>query len=334
MQHAQVNVAGVWLSSLGPWGDLQIEDRWPGGCYELRCTVAPEVSRRNPAFVNDAPVFATVGGLRWIGTLAEYDPETGELIAQGYYRQGDGVPALNSSGMTTTVPNAAIDKAISSGWVDWRRPISLSSVAYSASDSAGDATAEINALGALLDEWAAGAGYRWGVDEQGVVYAAADPTTVTHMLINTPAPTQSGQRAAGTVVARWQNSSGAYATTIRGSAKPIVTVDFTNAGPLTSNQVTARCDRILSSSIGAATVGPFILTRDQIIGRPHLSIVRAGQRVAFVDQASPDLAQLAPSVVLGATVWNVDEGTVECTPVDAPELDLAAIIEKQGGVAA
>ena len=76
------------------------------------------------------------------------------------------------------------------------------------------------------------------------------------------------------------------------------------------------------------------MTRDQIVGRPHLSIVRAGQRGSLVDQATPDLTGMAPSVVLGRTVWTVDEDTVECTPVDAPDLDLASIIEKQGGVAA
>lgn len=331
---AELNIGGIWLSSLGPWGELKVEDRWPGGNWEIKATIDPQLSRRHPAIVNDAPVRLTVGGDRWAGTLTEYDPESGELVAQGCTRQGDGAPALNAAGMTTTTPNAAIDRAISSGWVGWRRPLSLSSVPYSASDDAGDATAEVNALGALLDEWAAGAGLRIGVDEQRIIYAAADPTAVTHMLINTPAPPQSGQRAAGTVVARWQNSSGAYSTTIRGSLRPIVTVDFTNAGPLTSAQVTARCDRILSSSQGAATVGGFTVTRDQVIGRPHLSIVRAGQRVVLVDQATPDLAGFAPSVVLGITVWNVDEDSVECTPVDAPDLDLASIVEKQGGMVA
>lgn len=331
---AELIIGGVWLSSLGPWGNLKVEDRWPGGNWEISATVDARLSRHHPAIVNDAPVRLSVGGDRWAGTLTEYDPESGQLVAQGYVRQADGVPALNAAGMTTTTPNSGIDRGISSGWLGWRRPFSLSSVPYSASDAAGDATAEVNSLGALLDEWAAGAGKRWGVDEQRIVDAAVDPTAVTHMLINTPAPPQSVQRAAGTIVARWQNSSGVYATTIRGNLRPIVTVDFTNAGPLTSTQVTARCDRILSASTGAATVGGFILTRDQIIGRPHLSIVRAGQRGVLVDQATPDLTGLAPSIVLGATVWNVDEDTVECTPVDAPDLDLTSIIAKQGGVAA
>ncbi|HEY9353413.1 MAG TPA: hypothetical protein VIP28_09195 [Nocardioides sp.] len=331
---AELNIGGVWLSSLGPWGNLKIEDRWPGGNWEVSATVDVKLSRWHQAIVNGAPVRVSVAGDRWAGTLTEYDPESGELVAQGYVRQGDGAPALNAAGMTTTTPNAAIDRAISSSWVTWRRPFSLSAAPYSSSDAGGDATAEVNSLGALLDEWAAGAGKRWGVDEQRIVDAAADPTAVTHMFINTPAPVQSGQRAAGTVVARWESTNGVLQTTIRGNQQPVITVDFGKAGPLTSNQVTARCDRILAASTGAATVGGFILTRDQIIGRPHLSIVRAGQRGVLVDQATPDLTGFAPSVVLGITVWNVDEDTVECTPVDAPDLDLAAIIEKQGGVAA
>lgn len=334
MQSAEVRVGWVWLSSLGPWGDLEIEDRWPGGNYELRCTLDPRLAQRHPAIVNDAPVIATVGGVRWAGTLAEYDPEDGKIVAQGYYRQGDGAPALNSAGMTTTVPDHAIDRGISAGWLDWRRPVSLSAVAYSSPNSNGDATVELNPVGSLLDEWAAGAGKRWGVDEQRIVYADSDPGLSVHRVINTTAATQSGANAAGTVVARWQGSTGKYSTTIRGNARPIVTVDFTNAGPLTSSQVTARCDQILSTSKGAATIGGFTLARDQIIGRPHLSTVRAGQRVALVDQVGPDLTELAPNVILGTTVWKVDEGVVECTPVDAPDLDLQSIIEKLGGSAA
>lgn len=331
MQSAQVNIGGIWLPSLGQWGGLQIEDRWPGGNYELRCTLDPKLARRHPAVVNDAPVFATVVGPRWSGKLLEWDPETGEIVSQGYYRQGDGAPALNSSGKTTTVPNHAVDKAIAAGWVQWVRPESLSSVAYSADDPSGDATAQVNALGSLLDEWAAGSGKRWGVDELRAVYAAVDPTTVTHLLVNVPAPPESQQRAVGTVVARWQDAAGAFYTTIRGNERPIQLIDFVEAGPLTSAKITARCDRILAASVGGSTYGGFTITRDQIIGRTHLSAVRAGHKVAIIDQASADLSILGPSFVLGATVWNVDEETVECTPVDAPDLDLESIVAAQGG---
>lgn len=331
MQGAEVNIGGFWLSGLGPWGDLKVEDRWPGGCYEVSGKVDTRLTHRHPALVNGARLNVTVGGPRWTGELVQFDWEEGSFVANGLYRQGDEAPALNSSGMTTTIPNAAVDKAITAGWVDWLRPASLSSSPYSASDSAGDATAQVNALGALLDEWSAAGGKRWGVDEQRAVYAATDPTTATHLLINIPAPTESRQRAAGTVVARWRDANGAYFTTIRGSERPVKLVDFTNAGPLTSSQVTARCDRILSATVGASTYGGFTITRDQIVGRPHLSTVRAGQKVAIVDQASADLTILGPSLVLGATVWNVEEQTVECTPVDAPDLDLQSIVAAQGG---
>ena len=331
MQTPQVNVGGIWLSSLGPWGELEIEDRWPGGCYELRCTIDPKLSRRHPAVINEAPVFADVMGPRWAGTLAEYDPETGEIVAQGYYRQGDGAPALNSSGATTTVPDHAVAKGISAGWLNWILAGSLSSSPYSAENTAGDATAQVNATGALLDEWSASVGKRWGVDELRAAYAAADPTVATHLLVNVPAPPESRQRAVGTVVARWRDAAGAFFTTIRGNAQPVKLVDFTEAGPLTSSKVTARCDKILAATLGGSTYGGFTITRDQIIGRTHLSAVRAGHKVAIVDQASADLSILGPALVLGATVWNADEDTVACTPVDAPDLDLESIVAAQGG---
>lgn len=333
-QSAEVNVGGVWLSSLGPWGELKVEDRWPGGCWEVSCTLDPKLAHRHPSVAVRAPLLVTVGGVRWRGETTQADPETGEIIAQGLYRQGDSAPALNAAGMTTTVPDSAIDRAISSGWVDWKRPATLSAAAYSSSDAAGDATAQINSLGALLDEWAAGAGKRWGVDEQGVVYAAADPTATTHFVINTTVPVQAAQRAAATVIARWQDASGNYTTTERGNGRPVILVDLTQAGPLTATQAVARCDKILAATAGTATYGGFTLTREQIVGAPHLSTVRAGQRIALVDQATPDLSGLAPSLVLGGTVWDVAAGTVECTPVDAPDLDLGAILAAQGGVQA
>ncbi|MGH3478405.1 MAG: hypothetical protein ACRDQD_16395 [Nocardioidaceae bacterium] len=331
MQGAEVNIGGIWLSSLGPWGDLVVEDRWPGGNHEITGSLDPKLTHRHPALTNGARAIVTVGGPRWAGELAQLDWEDGAFVATGLWRQGDEVPALNAAGLTTTVPNSAAAKAISAGWVDWILASGLSSSPYSSSDAGGDATAQVNALGALLDEWTAGSGKRWGVDELRDVYAAVDPTTATHLLINTPAPVESKQRAVSAVIARWRDAAGTYFTTIRGTGRPAKTVDFTNAGPLTSSQVTARCDRILSASAGASTYGAFIITRDQIIGRPHLSTVRAGQRVVIVDQIGADLNLLGPSLVLGGTKWNVAEETVECAPVDAPELDLESIIGAQGG---
>lgn len=331
MQGAEANIGGVWLSSLGPWGELTVADRWPGGCHEVTGKLDPKLTHRHPALVNGARATVTVAGPRWTGELTQLDWETGEFVATGLWRQGDQAPALNATGMTTTTPTSAVDKAISAGWVDWIRASGLSTTPYSSSDEAGDATAEVNALGALLDEWAAGNGRRWGVDELRAVYSAADPTTATHLLINTEAPVESAQRAVGTVIARWKDAAGAWFTTVRGSGRPALTVSFVNAGPLTSSKVTAKCDRILSATAGNSTYGPFIITRNQIIGAPHLSVVRAGQKVVIVDQVGADLGVLGPSLVLGGTKWNVDEDTVECTPVDAPDLDLESIIAAQGG---
>lgn len=331
MQSAEVVIGGIWLSSLGPWGDLVVEDRWPGGCHEVSGKIEPRLTHRHPALVNGARTSIVVAGPRWTGELTELDWETGEFVASGLSRQGDKAPALNAAGMTTTTPNAAIDKAISAGWVDWIRPESISPNPYSASDAAGDATAQVNVLGALLDEWASGSGKRWGVDELKAVYAAADPTTATHLLINTPAPVESAQRAVGSVVARWQDAAGTAFTTIRGTGAPALTVSFLEAGPLTSSKVTAKCDRILSATAGKSTYGPFIITRDQIVGATHLSAVRASHRAVIVDQIGADFAVLGPSFVLGRSRWNVAEETVECTPVDAPDLDLESIIAAQGG---
>lgn len=335
-QRPWIRVAGVPLETHAPVGEMVIEHRWPFGCWEAKWSMALRPRQRLAGIVKGAKVEVLLGSLQiWAGTLTEPDRSEGRFVASGSSRLAEHVPALNTSGMTTTVPDTAIDRAIALGWLGWTRPTSISNVAYAGTDSSTlDASDRLNTVAALLDAYTAENNLRWGVDAYRRVYTAADPTTVTwDMHPTTQVLASASDRLAGTVVARWANSSGVLATTTTGTGLPVATVDLTPLGALTSTRVTTISNTILTRAAAAGgTVGAFEIGADQIRGRPHLARIVAGQRARLLGQFDPDTGtSTTPSLVLGVTSWNVSERVVTCTPVDATARSLAEIVAEQGG---
>lgn len=335
-QRPWIRVAGIPLEVHAPVGDMGIEHRWPFGCWEAKWSMALRPRQRLPGIVKGAKVEVLLGSLQiWAGTLTEPDRSEGNFVASGSARPAEHVPSLNSSGKTTTVPDTAIDRGIALGWLDWTRPASISSTAYAGTDSSTvDGSDSINTVAALLDAYTIENDVRWGVDAYRRVYKATDPTGVTwDMHPTTQVLASASDRLAGTIVARWADSSGVLATTTTGSGLPVATVDLTPLGGLTSTRVTAISNTILTRAAAAGgTVGSFEIGADQIRGRPHLARVVAGQRVRLLGQFDPDAGtSTTPSLVLGMTSWNVADRVVTCSPVDAAARSLAEIVAEQGG---
>lgn len=334
-QRPWIRVNGVPLDVHAPSGDVVIEHRWPFGCWEMSWSMSLRPRQRLAGIVKGAKVEALIGSLPiWAGTLGERDGD--KFMASGSARLAEQAPALNSSGKTTTTPDVAIDNAIAQGWLDWTRLESVSNVPYAGSDtSTTDASDRVNTVAALLDAYTAENNVRWKVNESRHLRISADPVTTLHWDIhpNEQVLASASERLAGTIVARWASSAGNLSTTITGSGLPIVPVDLTALGGLTSTRVTTISNTILTRAAAAAgTVGAFSVTRDQIRGRPNLARVIAGHNVRLLGQQDPDTGMsTTPRVVLGVTSWNVSEGTVACTPVDAAARDLASIVAEQGG---
>lgn len=339
-QRPWIRVAGVPLETHAPVGDIVIEHRWPFGCWEAKWSMVLRPRQRLAGIVKGAKVEVLLGSLQiWAGTLTDLDRREGTFVASGSARLAEHVPALNSSGKTTTVPDAAIDRGIALGWLDWTRPASISNVAYAGADSTTtDASDRLNTVAALLDAYTAENNLRWGVDAYRRVYKATDPTEVTwDMHPTTQVLASASDRLAGTVVARWLNlATGMLATSTTGTGLPIATVDLTNLGALTSTRVTTISNTILTRAAAAGgTVGSFEIGADQIRGRPHLARIVAGQRARLLGQFDPDTGtSTTPSLVLGVTSWDVAGRVVTCSPVDAAARSLSEIVAEQGGALA
>lgn len=321
-------------------GSITIEDQWPYGCWELDFALDTSTTRARPRqLVAGAPVQAKLGPIvLWSGYLTEPNWADGTFVAQGWVREGETIPCLTSSGLTTTIPNTAIDNAIARGWVHWRRTSSISAVAYSADDTttSTDGTDGFNAITALMDAYTLEAGNRWAVGADQRVYVAPDPTTpMWDIAPDVQALGVAMDKLAGTINARWADSAGNAHTSIVGNTTPVVMVDFRGKGALTSARVTALCQGILTA--GAATTGwtnGITITKQQISRNgvhPHLALVKAGHMGRLLGQRDPRGLDASTKVVLGNSKLDVAAGTLDLAPVDLAARDLSAIVEKAGG---
>lgn len=334
-QRPWIRVNGVPLETYAPIGEVVIEHRWPFGCWEMSWSMTLRARQRLAGVVKGAKVDALIGSLPvWAGQLEEREGD--RFVASGAARMAERAPALNSSGMTTTTPDVAIDNAIAKGWVDWARLESVSNVPYAGADTSTiDASDKVNTLAALLDAYTAENNLRWKINERRHLRVFGDPVVTLHWDIypNEQVLASAQEKLASTVVARWADAFGKLTTTTTGSGLPVAPVDLTPIGALTSARVTTISNTILTRAAAAAgAVGAFTITRDQVRGRPHLSRVIAGHNVRLLGQQDPDTGMsTTPRVVLGITSWNVSEGSIACTPVDAAARDLASIVAEQGG---
>lgn len=340
MTGIQVWVGGVPLSAVAAWGDLTIEHRWPYGCWQLDFSLTASTARKRPRnIVTGAATVAKLGSrVVWHGEMTEPNWADGTFTAQGWVRDGETVPCLTSGGLTTTIPNVAIDNAIANGWVKWRRTESISGVAYSAddTDTSSDGTDGFNAITALMDAYTLEAGVRWGVGPDQRVYTAADPTTVSwDIMPDVQALGVAQDKLAGTIIARWADAGSTAHTSIVGTGTPAVMVDFRGKGALTSTRVTALCNGILQA--GRATTGwtnAITVTQSQI-GRngvhPHLAMVKAGQMVRLLGQRDPRGLDASTKVVVGTSKYAAAAATLELSPVDLADRDLASIVATAGG---
>lgn len=346
MSRAEVRVGGLggtWLSSLSDspvWGDLTVEHRWPLGCWEATWSMTTTSRKRPPALTANARTEVFLGShCIWSGQLTEPDWAGGRFVAQGYCRQGESVPCMTAFGMTTSVPDVAIDNAISARWVDWLRTASISSTAYAVTDTGvtTDATDDLNSLAALLDAYTGDNQLRWGVDPMRRVYAAPDPTTPTwDVSPDTDPMGVSAEVLASTIAARYiTNAVGDLATMVVGVGGPVVMVDLTSRGQITAAKAQTICQNILAQT--AATTGwtnGITVSRAQVMRggiHPHLGLVTAGQMVRLLGQRDPRGLDANTNVVVGASLWDATADTVALSPVDLVDRDLSTIIAKAGG---
>lgn len=332
----QVLVGGAWLPTIAPgWGDLKITNRWPFGNWEMSWTVPVRQLRRHQALVAGRSVVAFVGAhRRFSGFLSEPNWDTGEMIALGNVRRGEEAIALDGGGLTTTVPDTAIDAAIARGALPWVRTTSVGSAALGGSTT----TDNLNYVSALLDAYTLQANTGWGVNARNEVYTLAAPTVPTlNILPDSGVFGVADQSLAGSVLGRYQTATGALATATAGTGAPEVAFSFLKRGVMTPTDATALAAGILAK-LGTRTgwTNSLVLAAEQIttIGgaRVNLSNVVANGRHMTRLLGVRDQRGLAPNTdtVIGETVWDPNDRTVQVSPVGLIDRSLQGIAEGEG----
>lgn len=242
-----VTVNGRRLALDALYGDVEMSKVWPGGSGEMSWTVDAMTTHRGDyhggnivrGWFGPVCVFG--------GQLVEPDPSQDRMVAEGLWRAAEKFPALDGSDNATTVPDTAIDHAITLG-LPWTRPTSISTTAVDLDTTQGPVT-----LAELLDAYTEQTMNRWGVNPLGEVVQKVDDTIPSLQInaIEDGLGFATDTYASG-LVGRYKTSTG-YATAIRTNATaqadhgPAYTVvDLTPRGVLTSTKANAILDNMLA----------------------------------------------------------------------------------------
>lgn len=354
----QIRVGGIWLQSIGPWGELVRGSLADGGCGDATWSMNLPQKFAHPALRRGKIVEIKRGGQNtYKGVLAapevSVDESTGEptwnFTANGLSSLAgsastkNGYLCLDGSFNATTVPDTAIDAAIGRG-LPWQRPSSFSTAAFGTADQ----ITYSSYLGDLLDAQSQAViptAKRWGVDENGNAYQAVDPTTPSWYM--TPGSGRFGladDQYASDVWVRYWNGS-AFVTAHAQDAVAAANygtqeypLDATGKGTLTGTQATNLGAGLIAK--GKARLGwtnPLSPSRFQLTtagGAPAPLWQVKGQQMVRLHGVINEQGQPLPYVdfVIGETSFNPATEELVITPVGMVARDLASIIANmQGG---
>lgn len=207
-----VRIAGIPLMQLGAYGPVTVEFG-EHGSESASWEMSPGV--RHPLLRGNQFIQIFDGGFPiWAGTLNEPGTD-GQYSAKGIWRQAEGVPALNTSGSLSTVPDDVIAGASARGDISWGYVTSISSTAWATAS-----TGELS-LADILSGYAAETGTRWVVSPRLIVSLQVDPTVpqwcIPHAVAGrglTPAEDEFVTHLVGTYLV----SAGVFGTATVGSA--------------------------------------------------------------------------------------------------------------------
>lgn len=340
MSATRVKCGGVWLDTLGYVGELSWSTVAPAGTSsEASWSMSLDPLFEHPAVRRGKRVEIFVGPQRiWRGLLNDPTPGEGgwSFEATGLKSEAEDYMALKADGSTTSVPNTAVDQAIARG-LPWTRPDSLSGSAL----KTGDDTEAVNPVGALLDDWAEGAGKRWGVNAAGQVVAVADPTSPTWVLHSDVVLSAVADDEYVThLYGRYKSGSSpdTFATVSVGNAAQAdrfgrveEDVDLTPLGVISSGTATTMlqgmldlCGARLSWSGGLEVAASELATRGG--AGADLRFVQGGQLVRVFGVLARDGSKFYSDFHIGEARYVDGESSIQLTPVDLAPRDLAGIL--------
>jgi hypothetical protein len=327
----QIKVGGRWLSSQGPWGDLNWSTCLQGSdelSWVMPSTRQPTLRGRRRRRTRDRlrrPTVELYDGLFpiWRGTLGEPDHATGAFHAVGSWQLAYNYIALAGDGSRTSVPNTAIDAAITRG-LPWTRSVNIAGSVISS-----DVLDEAPTVGALLDAWAAKANKHWAVNPAGEVYSYSTPSAADWHITPGQSLGESDDDYASSLIGVRRAAAGGFArSTVTDTATAArwgpkeAWVDLRELGYLTD----AEAIEILTGMLEKARKRPsytssIVVTREQLLTRggipARLPSVHAGQKMqlhGLWDDTRELHGRPTLGVLIGRTVHDPAAGTVELQP--------------------
>jgi hypothetical protein len=321
---AEIVVDGHWLSLATPVGELTWTHVWPGGSANASWN-APDC----PAALGRRGRLVQIkhgGSAIWAGITTEPDgDEPGQMNAVGLFTLGTDYPALDADGNSSTIPDDAIDAAIARG-LPWKRRESISDEEQDVDTSQGPVT-----LGDLLTAYANDAGLRWGVDPEGYVYAAADPTAPDWYVLPLDGRLVTDDADLATALLGRYNTGSGYATVrvvdpmadVLGDAED--TIDLTARGPITEGKATNILTRLLNLGRARPTIAsPLVLRYGDLLSAGQVPVAleraKAGDLARVLGQFDDTQALAALpylDVLVGQSEYDTDR-ELTLTPMGAP----------------
>lgn len=174
------------------WGDLTYQTRWgqgASGMFEASWTLALPAGYDSDILRRGTLVELMEGEYRVGCPLVLSEPAVGagladpwQFTATGLGRDVEGENSFYAfkiaTGATTAVPSEGALFAQAGGW----RVTGLRSSVPTSAIGGTSTTDELNSVGALLNAAGDSLGQSWGVDSEGYVFFAANPTTPTYQV--------------------------------------------------------------------------------------------------------------------------------------------------------
>jgi len=335
----QVLCDGTWLASVAGVGDLTFSTVADGGSESASWRMDLRRSFTHPALRNGALVQIRAGAVNvWRGVLSEPDRSDDDgwtFNAAGLATEGAGYICFDASLNTSSKPDESIDQAIARG-LRWQRPNSLSNVDFAASGQ----TDALNKVTDLLNAWSTSVSKRWGVDPDGNVYAAADPTEPSwHLRMGGGKVGLAEDEYASDLYLRYQPTSTTYATahvadSIASSGRRWEEgVDATTLGVITGAKAAGVGDGMIARGKAryawTQAAEPSRLQITTPGGTPaYLPFVKAGQMVRLHDVLNEQgLPVSYVDFIIGRTEYAAGSDTIKIAPAQLAARTLGDVLQ-------
>lgn len=353
------------LYSIGPygaWGDLAYQTRWgdgASGMFEATWTMPLPAQFEHPLLRRGSLVELMDGPYRVGCPLVLSEPAVGtglddpwQFTATGLGRDVEGDNSFYSfkisTGASTSVPSEAVDFAQAGGWRVTGRRGSVPTSAIGGTPT----TDELMTVGSLLNAAGDSLGQSWGVDSDGYVFFAANPTTPTyHVVPGAAALGTTDQDYASVVWGRYLDSiTGTYltvyaqnaATTTRFGRKEYM-VPLIPMGAMSAAAAQAFVDGVMARVKGRlGWTNGLTLTSNEILtaGGVPADLSKVAEDVGAgcmvrVHGIWSDLLEYTGETWLDVVIGEarlVDGGqTIDLSPAGLAPRDLASIVEDVTG---